>query len=343
MRKFIKNKKIIFCVAFFILFVSAPTVLALETIWPSSPISKIQMAIGMELPTLIKYFYEWGLALGGIAAFIALVIAGVQYMTSTGNPAAMKAATDRIKSAFLGLVLLLGSWLLLNTINPQLTQLRKPEVGPSARYLAPIQAGKPYIPSGGKGMTSKFPDDSCEAWGGQNPKCDEFCYDSCKMYGHSFGLVVGATPGDGRDEAWCTCYDDPPKVSLEKIWWNVGENCECRGDASPQCGTYCFNQCKDAGYTFGTVAGCKPSDKTDETTCTCFNAPDIKFTGVTTIKVGERCECRGDASPQCGDFCQYYCVEREGYNLGYIPGPEACEPDPGTDVVWCTCLKYEKI
>ena len=78
------------------------------------------------LPKLVQYFYEWGIALGGLAVFIVLIIAGFQYLTSVGDPTKMKEAMDRIESAFLGLVLLLGSWLILNTINPELTTLRLP-------------------------------------------------------------------------------------------------------------------------------------------------------------------------------------------------------------------------
>ncbi|HBK72340.1 MAG TPA: hypothetical protein DDZ39_11920, partial [Flavobacteriaceae bacterium] len=73
---------------------------------------------------LIAYLYEWGIALGGLAAFVALLIAGFVYMTSVGDPTKMKEAMDRIKSALLGLIFLLSSYLILNTINPELTTLR---------------------------------------------------------------------------------------------------------------------------------------------------------------------------------------------------------------------------
>jgi hypothetical protein len=41
-----------------------------------------------------------------------------------GEPAKLGEAKDRIRSAFFGLILLLGSWLILNTINPQLTTFK---------------------------------------------------------------------------------------------------------------------------------------------------------------------------------------------------------------------------
>jgi len=125
MKNFIKNKKLFF---FFFLgaLLIASQVLALELSWPPSPASHILLTESIPLPKLVKYFYEWGIALGGFAAFIALIMAGFQYLTSVGSPVAIKEAKDRIQSAVFGLVLLLGSWLILNTINPELTTLRMP-------------------------------------------------------------------------------------------------------------------------------------------------------------------------------------------------------------------------
>jgi hypothetical protein len=101
------------CFAFFAL------AFALETAWPDSPM-KTKVDDETNLGEFIKYLYEWGIALGGVATFIAFVIAGFQYITSIGNPQTMKDAIDRIKSAMFGLVLLLSAYVLLETINPEL-------------------------------------------------------------------------------------------------------------------------------------------------------------------------------------------------------------------------------
>jgi len=120
-------KKIILLISVLVILTFALEVFALEVGWPKSPgIPGVNLTDDSNLADLIRYFYEWGIAFGGLAVFIALVIAGFQYLTSMGNPALMKEAKDRITSALLGLVLLLGSWLILNTINPQLTNLYIP-------------------------------------------------------------------------------------------------------------------------------------------------------------------------------------------------------------------------
>jgi len=133
MRGLIENKKFFFFVSLGILLIAFP-VLALELNWPPSP-GGIQLTDATTLTGMVKYFYEWGIALGGLAAFIALIIAGFQYLTSMGDPGKIKEARDRISSAVLGLVLLLSSFLILNTINPELTTLKMPEVGSAGRQL----------------------------------------------------------------------------------------------------------------------------------------------------------------------------------------------------------------
>jgi len=76
-----------------------------------------------EFHQFISYIYEWGISLGGIAVFIMLVWAGIQYLTSAGDPKKMRDSITRIQSSIVGLILLLTSWLVLNTINPQLVRL----------------------------------------------------------------------------------------------------------------------------------------------------------------------------------------------------------------------------
>jgi len=90
--------------------------------WPSSPMGT-PLTPDTRFHEFISYIYEWGISLGGIAVFIMLVWAGIEYLTSAGDPGKMRSAIKRIKSSILGLALLLTSWLILNTINPQLVRL----------------------------------------------------------------------------------------------------------------------------------------------------------------------------------------------------------------------------
>lgn len=99
----------------------------LQINWPKSPIPpNMKLDEKTDIAGLIRYLYEWGISLGGLAAFVALVAAGFKYLTSAGDPGKMREAMNWVKSASLGLVLLFSSVLILNTINPQLTALKMP-------------------------------------------------------------------------------------------------------------------------------------------------------------------------------------------------------------------------
>lgn len=96
----------------------------LEIDWPQSPAGTLLTGCS-DVGDMIQYFYEWAITLGGLATFVSLVFAGFKYLSSMGQPEAMKEARSQITSAFAGLVLLLSAWLILNTINPELTTFRR--------------------------------------------------------------------------------------------------------------------------------------------------------------------------------------------------------------------------
>jgi len=105
-------------------FVATSKVFATEITWPSSPMGTSLLDYKTTtLSSLVQYFYEWGISIGALFAFISIVVAGFQYLTSVGDPGKIAKAMERIKASFLGLALLLGTFLILNTINPELTTL----------------------------------------------------------------------------------------------------------------------------------------------------------------------------------------------------------------------------
>lgn len=75
-----------------------------------------------SLGTYIQAIYKYGLALGASLAVIVIMIGGVIWLTSAGSPEKVKNAKNYIGGAITGLVLLLGSYLLLYTINPKLVE-----------------------------------------------------------------------------------------------------------------------------------------------------------------------------------------------------------------------------
>lgn len=68
--------------------------------------------------------YKWMLLVAGIIATIMIILGGFTYLTSGGNATRAGEGKERITSAIFGLILLLGSYMLLYLINPGLVEFR---------------------------------------------------------------------------------------------------------------------------------------------------------------------------------------------------------------------------
>lgn len=86
------------------------------------------LKIGTDLNKVISWFYYFIVTISGFAAFAMIVFGGFKYLSSAGNPSAIGDAKDQIKSALLGLLLILTSYLILQVINPDLVILADPEL-----------------------------------------------------------------------------------------------------------------------------------------------------------------------------------------------------------------------
>jgi len=107
---------------------------------PQTPISgtavdKTSIAVGkydettgiMTSDLLAKYiqaFYNYGLAASGILAAIVLMAGGLLWLTSGGNDTKIGQAKELITGSIAGTLILFSSWIILNTINPDLLKLK---------------------------------------------------------------------------------------------------------------------------------------------------------------------------------------------------------------------------
>lgn len=125
-----KNLKIKLALVLTILaIITASSVLAAYEFEIKLPaISGTQPSAG--LAQYVRYLFMLGLGLGGVLAFASIVIAGIQMIMAGGNVGTVEDARSRLSQAILGLMLLLFSYLILRTINPQLTNLREPSFLP---------------------------------------------------------------------------------------------------------------------------------------------------------------------------------------------------------------------
>lgn len=96
----------------------------LEIIYPEIPGATTPTTTKTTLPDYIRYIFQFSLFLGALIALGSFIYGGVRYLTSTGNPSKIKDAQSQITSGMLGLLILSGAYIILNTINPELLSLK---------------------------------------------------------------------------------------------------------------------------------------------------------------------------------------------------------------------------
>jgi len=86
------------------------------------------------------------IALGGAISILMAIIGGTQYVAAGIAPSAKEDAKNRITNAFIGLALILASYLILNSINPKLVQFgfMLPPVGTSPMATSTTPTSQPW-------------------------------------------------------------------------------------------------------------------------------------------------------------------------------------------------------
>lgn len=120
---------LLFAVCYLLFAVSATAQVQLETGLPNIPGS--QLPVGQELPSYINYLFIFGLGLITVLALGRMMYGGIQYILAVGNVAKVEEAKETVTQALIGLGLLLISYLLLRTINPDLVNLKNPNLTPT--------------------------------------------------------------------------------------------------------------------------------------------------------------------------------------------------------------------
>lgn len=83
---------------------------------------------------IIKWLYGYAIGIAGLVAVIMLMFGGFTWILSGGDPSRVSSAKEYIKSAILGLILVMTSYAILNFVNPNL-------VNPDALYIEVPSAG----------------------------------------------------------------------------------------------------------------------------------------------------------------------------------------------------------
>lgn len=108
---------------------------------------------GGDLPTYLNNLYLLVLWIVAISALFMLVVGGFLYLSSAGNTHVLGTAKKTIVSALIGLVIALLSWLILDTINSDLTTINLSGVsgglgGSNSSNVKPLTPMGPLPPAG---------------------------------------------------------------------------------------------------------------------------------------------------------------------------------------------------
>ena len=115
-------KKIIIALALFLLvsIIAPKNTLAQGEVFEGCNKGSINTAIGCipinNTDEFIGFVLRWAIGVGGGIAFLLIVFAGFQIMTSSGNPDRLKAGQELMTSAIAGLILLIFSVFILRII-----------------------------------------------------------------------------------------------------------------------------------------------------------------------------------------------------------------------------------
>lgn len=92
---------------------------------PIKPGEKIEITKkGTAFAEYLIAFYNWAIRAIVILGVVMIMVAGFQWMTSAGNAPKITQAKGRITSALIGIGIALGSYFILNFINPSLVTFR---------------------------------------------------------------------------------------------------------------------------------------------------------------------------------------------------------------------------
>ncbi len=103
--------------------------------YPPKNATKVRLNIAIGTTTVVndieKYvsiLYQWLVTVGITFTIVLVMIGGLQYTLGGASSEQMKKGKDRIKNAVIGLILLLSSILIIETISPQLSRISVPRL-----------------------------------------------------------------------------------------------------------------------------------------------------------------------------------------------------------------------
>lgn len=90
-----------------------------------------------SIPAYVEYIYSFVVYSVGFIALLSILVAGITYLASSGDPQKRTLANKRIINTFLGLLIIFSSLLLLETISPSFLEIKVEDLTPIEGELLP--------------------------------------------------------------------------------------------------------------------------------------------------------------------------------------------------------------
>jgi hypothetical protein len=116
---------------FFILKTESISARELEIHYPTLPGGQVAPTTDADHAAYLSYLFYFAIESVGIIAFVILVYGGVSYLVSAGSVTKMKSARTKIYGGLFGIMIVLGSYLVVRTINPNLVGITDEPLIPS--------------------------------------------------------------------------------------------------------------------------------------------------------------------------------------------------------------------
>ncbi len=256
---------------------SAPSHISIDTSIPG-------LAPATSISGLIQNFYSFALVIAGVLAFGAIVYGGIKYAVGHGNPSSESEGKSWIVGALLGLLLLASAYIILTTINPEITKLSIPQL-PSldaARTGEGLGGGASVASStgGASSTTPSGPGARCQAPASGGCSVANLMANGGSCFGNNITLAAGVCNVESANgsllQSGVDKCDDGSPVSFGGFQVNITANSvaglDCRSAFSNQytgSNRHCtitnrslYNQCAQAAQNWANniAAACRISN-----------------------------------------------------------------------------------
>ncbi len=270
--------------------ISSPPPVKLNT-----PLAGLTEITGLQNYIVIIYKFLIGSA--GILAGIMIVIAGFEWLTAAGDSGKIKHSREKIMNALIGLVLALGSYTILYTINPALLSLQMAPIKLIRQEEMPAKSERCTIGLSELTATANGPADraACALQCGGADKIIAYQVENgagCCSCKNPCAALAARDPYSDRSREAAQPAADP--LALESGYQYNGQRYYI--EVPRPSGTSCASRCGAAGYlnhavldpcTWAQTASATPADaaKKEQQRAACL---------ADATKVNVCCQCTGD-------------------------------------------------